>query len=418
MPESPGGSVSVLRRWSTGGRTIPDTQRVYLLMFNATGRGGVARTVNTLANRLADTHEVEILSLLRTEEEPPYPIDPRVRIHWLLDNRNINGRGGRRPRNNPAARQKWRRLDTSPSALEPDPGISALTDLLLRRSLPRLAPGVLISTRPMLHLAAARWAPRHVLRIAQDHLNFPRRMSNPAVKALLDEAVPRMDAFVTLTDADRVDYQRRYPGSRIRRIPNPSPFPRGEPAALDAKVVVSAGRLVGEKGFDRLIDAWAPLAGDFPDWQLHIYGEGERRAELEQQIAALGVGDSVLLKGYSRDFERVLADAGIYAMGSRIEGFPMVLLEAMSHGLPLVSFDCPRGPAEIVEDGVNGRLVADHDVAGFTQALREMLADDEQRRRMGAASYEQAESYEIEPVAAQWERLFEDTLGTRFAPMP
>ncbi|MGZ6903094.1 glycosyltransferase family 4 protein [Oryzihumus sp.] len=388
--------------------------RIHLLMFNATGYGGVARTVLGLANQLAGSHSVEIHSLLRNTDDPQYPIDPRVRVDWLVDNRRGPGRGGR-PRDDRRARRKWRRLDAEPSELEPDPGLSAFTDQILRTSLPRLTAGVLITTRPSLHLAAVRWAPAAVPVLAQDHLNFKRRMRNPSVRSMLDEAVPRVDAFVTLTEADRVDYEQRYPGARVVRIPNASPYRRGERAALDAPVVVSAGRLVDQKGFDRLIDAWAPVAAEFPHWRLHIYGEGSCRPALQQQIEALGVEDSVVLKGYTHDFDEVLAGAGLYALSSRAEGFPMVLLEAMSHGLPLVGFDCPRGPAEIIEDGSNGRLVRNHDIGAYTQALREVLSDDARRRRMGAASYRGAEAYEIENVSAQWEQLISETLTRRQA---
>jgi glycosyltransferase involved in cell wall biosynthesis len=385
-------------------------ERVHVLMYSATGLGGVARTVNTLAGQLARSHEVHLHSLFRGSDQPQYPIDPRVQVSWLIDNRQTGGRGGR-PRRDPHARRKWRRWDNEPSDLEPAaPGVSAYTDFVLRSALPKLAPGLLITTRPMLHLAAARWAPASVLRIAQDHLNFEQRMRNRGITSILDEAVPTVDAFVTLTEADHVDYQKRYPGTLVRRIANPSPFHRQEQASPDAKVVVSAGRLVHRKGFDRLIDAWVPLAAAFPDWQLHIYGKGERRADLEAQIAALGVGDSVRLMGYTPDFDRVLADAGIYAMSSRIEGFPMVLLEAMSHGLPLVSFDCPRGPAEIIDDDVTGRLVKDDDLDGYTHALGEMMSDVGRRRRMGDASYAKAATYEIDIVAAQWEALFAEAL--------
>lgn len=409
--------MSILSRTRLPGGKRPDTERVHLLMFNATGLGGVARTVNGLANRLADTHEVHIHSLMRTRDEPLFPVDRRVKIHWLVDNRHVDGRG-RRPRHHEQADPRLRRLDREPSALEPDPAISAYTDQILRSALPKLSPGVLVTTRPMLHVAATRWAPQHVLLIAQDHLNFVRRMNNPWVSAILDESVPRVDAYVTLTEADRADYRRRYPHTRVERIPNASPFHRGEPASLDRKVVVSAGRLVGEKGFDRLVDAWAPLVPEFPDWQLHIYGQGERRTELERRISELGLGRHVLLQGYTREFDRALADAGLYAMASRAEGFPMVLLEAMSHGLPLVSFDCPRGPGEIIRDGQTGRLVKDGDIEGYTQALRALLADDEQRLRMGAASYEQAAAYEIDTVTKDWELLFDQTLAERLQTRP
>jgi len=381
-------------------------------MFDATGFGGVARTVNMLASHLVETHEVHIHSLFRNRDEPSYPLDPRVSTHWLLDNRRNGVRRGR-PRHDLLARRRWRRLDNEPSSLEPDPAISAYTDLLLRRALPQLAPGALVTTRPMLHVAATRWAPASVLHIAQDHLNFEVRMRNPAVTAMLDEAVPRADAFVTLTQADRHDYGQRYATSLVERIPNASPFRLRGQAPLTEKVVVSAGRLVARKGFDRLIDAWAPLARELPDWRLDIYGEGECRDELERRIASLGLADSIRLPGYTGDLDRVLAGSDIFALSSRSEGFPMVLLEAMSHGLPLVSFDCPRGPAEIIEDRVTGRLVEDDDIAAYTGALRDLMVDEERRRRMGHASYDRAGTYQIETVGAQWERLFAQVLERR-----
>jgi len=396
----------------TAGRTLPDTEHLTFLMYDATGAGGVARSVVMLAGRLAETHQVRILSLLRNSDELRYPVDGRIEMTWLVDNRRSSGRRGR-PRHDTLARGRWRRLDTEPSALESDPGSSAYTDLLLRRELPRLTPGVLVTTRPMLHQAAARWAPGHVLHIAQDHLNFEVRMRNDEITSLLDGAVPTVDAFVTLTEADRLDYQRRYPGVLVERIPNASPFPVRPEAFGAQKIVVSAGRLVRRKGFDRLIEAWAPLAREFPDWQLRIYGEGRCRAALERQISSLGIGGSVRLPGYSRDIDQVLTEAGVFAMPSRSEGFPMVLLEAMSHGLPLVSFDCPRGPAEIIEEGVTGRLVVDDDIDGYTHALRDIMSDEHQRRQMCAAARNSAEAYQIDTVGARWETLFGEVLDRR-----
>lgn len=391
-----------------------DRTRIHFLMYDATGTGGVARSVNLLASHLAQRYEVQLHSLLRNHDEPRYPIDPRVQVHWLLDNRRTGMRSGR-PRQARIARPRWRRLDSQPSALEPDGGVSAFTDLLLRRTLESLAPGVLVTTRPMLHLAAARWAPADVIHVAQDHLNFERRMSNPAIRSILDQSVPVADALVTLTEADRHDYRHRYSQTPVFRIPNASPYRVAAPATLADKVVVSGGRLVDRKGFDRLIAAWAVAAPSCPGWQLHIYGEGVCRGDLERQVAALGLRDSVRLPGYTRDFDQVLAQAGLYAMASRNEGFPMVLLEAMRHGLPLLSFDCPRGPAEIIEDNVNGRLVPDGDLATYTEALCALVTDDELRRRLGSASYRGAESYQIEVVGAQWDALFAEAGERRSA---
>ena len=111
--------------------------------------------------------------------------------------------------------------------------------------------------------------------------------------------------------------------------------------------------------------------------------------------------------GHAPDLAPVLADASVFAMTSRGEGFPMVLLEAMSRGVPMVAFDCPRGPSEIIHDGENGRLVPDGDIEGFTRALEELVTDAEARQRMGAQALEDAHKYSIEAVAGQWEELFD-----------
>jgi len=180
-------------------------------------------------------------------------------------------------------------------------------------------------------------------------------------------------------------------------------------------VVVAAGRLVEQKGFDRLIAAYEPLAAAYPDWQLHIYGKGQQRRALSRLIRQRRLTDQVQLKGYKPNLREVFSGASVYAMTSRYEGFPMVLLEAMSVGLPLVSFDCPTGPAEMIDDGRNGRLVPDGEVTAFTNALAELMADAELRRRMGVVGRRTVEQYTVNAVGARWERLF-DELAARRAP--
>lgn len=175
------------------------------LVFDACGSGGVARTVIALANRLSRTHDVRLLSLFRRQDQPRFPVDPAVRLTWLIDDRR--GRGGR-------ASGRWERRRnaaraTRPTGLEPpvsEHAMSAATDHALARALGALPPGVLVSTRPSLHLAAATWAPPRVALVGQDHLNFPSRMANPRQARLLADVLPRLDSWVVLTEADARDY--------------------------------------------------------------------------------------------------------------------------------------------------------------------------------------------------------------------
>lgn len=387
-------------------------------MNNADGVGGIARTVGRLASALAERHSVELISLYRRREHPAYPHDPRVKVTYLLDARAGKAKGDPRRRIPTRGPQVLRRLDKHPTRLAPrlnEPLMSTLTDWLLVREIRSLKPGVLVSTRPAMSAAAARFAPRHVLTVGQDHLNFEGRSNHPDLLRLILDSVPRLDGFALLTEADARQYRQHLEGSgaAVVAIPNPLPWSLDEPAPLTAKTVVSVGRLVERKGFERLIRAYAPVARAHPAWRLHIYGEGEQRAALSELITAFQLDEHVQLKGYSDQIEDVLTHASIFAMGSTSEGFPMALLEGMSKGLPLISFDCPRGPAEMIRDGHNGRLVPDGDISGFSAALQQLIEDDEARRQMGGAAFVGARQYEIQAIVSRWETLFKELLARR-----
>ena len=376
---------------------------VTLLMYDCHGRGGVARSVLTLAAQLAGRHDVRVVSLFASEQ-PHFPLDPRVELEVLLPGApGARRRLARLPR--PVARPE--------TALRPLPSedyLSQLTDRVLRRRLSRVEPGTLISTRPSLHLAAVRWCPSDVRLVGWDHRNFPTRFANPRQAALLTEVVPALDAYVVLTNADAEDYRRELPamGTRVEVIRNALPWPPAEqPAPLAARTVVAAGRLTREKGFDRLVDAFAPVARDHPAWRLLILGEGRQRNALCAQVEALGLADQVLLPGHVDDLAPVLRETSLLAMTSRAEGFPMVLIEAMSQGLPVVAMDCPRGPAEIVRDGKNGLLVPDGDVAAMTAALRLLVEDEDLRRGYGARARCDAAQYAPSRVADDWRGLLD-----------
>ena len=224
-----------------------------------------------------------------------------------------------------------------------------------------------------------------------------------------------LDAVLTLTDADRDAWRRALAPTTtlVEVIPNASEFAVGEPAPLTSKTVIAAGRLHHQKGFDRLIDAFAPVARVHPDWQLHIYGTGKKEQDLRDQIESLGVAGQVRLMGFSHDFEEKLGQASIYAMSSRHECLPMVLLESFSKGVPPVSFDCPEGPRQLIDDGVNGLLVEPADVPALTRGLRRLIEDEDLRRRLGAGALASARDYQVGQITDRWEALLDDLVERR-----
>ena len=370
---------------------------VTFLVFDVFGGGGVSRATVNLANRLAATRQVRVISLYRRVHVARFPLDATVELQVLLDVRE--------------PRRSRTGLDRLPSRLRPAPSernMSLLTDVLLRRAIRGVRSGVVVSTRPSLHLALTAFARPEVATIGWDHLNFPARMANLHQAAVLRAAVPRLDGYVVLTEADAADYHADMPGipTTIAVIRNAVSWPLALGRPLEDKVVVAAGRLVRRKGFRRLVQAFAPVAAAHPNWHLHIYGRGEQKEELESLVRQLGLQRQVRLQGYTDDLPGVLRRASVYAMASHSEGFPMVLIEAMSMGLPLIAFDCPRGPAEIIRHGQNGLLIENGRQRSFTRGLLQLVRDAELRHRMGRQALQDAEGYTIDQAVTQWQRVF------------
>src|SRR3954452_21310 len=323
--------------------------------MNAYAAGGTVRTTFDTASRLADRHEVEIVSVRRRADKAAFALDKRVKLRALIDERS--GRGGAAG----AKRLVRQALGQIPSRIA-HPGdnryssFSMLSDVVLARDIRRMHEGVIIGTRPSINLAIAEFARPTVYAVGQEHLHV--RHWGIAMRDTFSKVYPRLDAVTSLTNADRQAYVDLLPpGPLLRTIPNAVTEVGEARSDLSSRIVVAAGRLTRQKGFDLLVEAFEEVVRVHPDWQLQIFGRGDAQDDLQKQIAELGLQDNVHLMGFSRQLPADIAKGSIFAFSSRFEGFGLALVEAMSVGLPVVSFDCAHGPRDIVDDGVNGVLV-------------------------------------------------------------
>lgn len=197
-------------------------------------------------------------------------------------------------------------------------------------------------------------------------------------------------------------------------VPNPV-VPRGAPRgdAPGGPFVLGVGRLVPQKGFDVLIEAFARVAPDFPEWELRIAGDGPERDALADLARRLGLEGRVRLLGRVEPIEAELDRAQVFVLASRFEGFPNALAEAMARGLAVISSDCPSGPRDLVRDGLDGLLVPTEDAPALARALAELLSDPARRARLGARAVEVVDRYSEETIVNRWCALLDDVAGRR-----
>ncbi|MTC41879.1 glycosyltransferase family 4 protein [Providencia sp. wls1921] len=212
------------------------------------------------------------------------------------------------------------------------------------------------------------------------------------------------DYVITLTSTDRTYWLEKLTcKANIIAIPNPIPFSQKSIIAGKRKnQVLALGRLTYQKGFDRLIYSWSQIENKVDDWELLIVGSGENELVLKQQCHELGLRKVKILPA-TPDVHKLYAESSIYAMTSRFEGFPMVLLEASCYGLPIISFDCDTGPSELIENGVTGILVENDDKHKFGIELLNLIHNEELRNNIREKILIESKKYHIENIIKKWQ---------------
>ncbi|MBB5233865.1 glycosyltransferase family 4 protein [Deinococcus budaensis] len=358
--------------------------RVTFVVYTLQAAAGVERATTLIAGGLAARgHQVRVVTTWGGESH--FPLHPAVHLHALR-------------------REKGSFKQTF------------VRDVLaLRAHLQRHPTDLLIGAETsVMLLALPAAAGLGVACVAWEHFNFNTVFNRPRGALNRWRLARRLTArlaraVVVLTRRDAELWRGGLPGLRARLevIANPLPFAPepANPYDPERRVVLAAGRLTEQKGFDLLIDAWTRLEKDFPDWTLRIVGGGgEEEANLRAQVDRAGLR-RVVFAGQVQDMAAEYRAAGLYCLSSRYEGLPMVLLECQAHGLPVVAFDCETGPREVIEHGVSGLLVPPQDPAALAAALRDAMSDPARRVRLSGRSHAAASRFRPQQIVAEWEGL-------------
>lgn len=359
-----------------------------LFIVSSMQGGGAERVATLLCNYWTrNGHTVTLVPTFSGRGEYMYPLDDKVRLVYLTD------RVGTFRKSLASKLLRLLALRSLVREINPDVAVSFLFDinvitLFITRGLNL---PVVVSER-----VYPPAAPRRLM------WSFLRRVSYPWAKAVIIQ-----------TELSAQWLKETCPKATSIIIPNPIVFPL--PATLpnvppeiiinsDTKVIISAGRLRPQKGFDILITAFSKLSEENQEWELVILGEGIERENLETQRNKLGLKNKIHLPGQVGNLSEWYKRGDIYAMSSRFEGFPNSLVEAMAYGLPVVSFDCDSGPRDIIEPQIDGILVnLKHGADGFSAALEKLISDKLMRCRMGDAAKSVQDKYSVFKIGKIWD---------------
>ena len=220
-------------------------------------------------------------------------------------------------------------------------------------------------------------------------LNFHRYVAN------------KMTDFVALSKDSLKEWQ--LPNGVI--IPNPNWLRTTETADLDSKKILIIARHSYEKGLDRFFSIWKQIAYKYPDWYVEIIGKEVENSEYKNEVIAMGISDSIIFTQPTKQIEAKYLEASIYAMTSRFEAFPMVLIEAMSCGVPVIAYDCPCGPRAIISNNENGFLIENGNQKQFEIKLEQLIQSYELREKMGSKAKVNIQDYDIDIIMKKWNDL-------------
>ncbi|MBH0350443.1 hypothetical protein BK731_29255 [Bacillus thuringiensis serovar muju] len=385
--------------------------KITFLVYNIYGMGGTVRTVANTANYFAtQNHEVEIISVRRTSAKPMFDIDKKIQITPIFDAR----RGKLFGRNTPLYQKIIKKILMRVPSVFIDKSedlykmFNLFLDFKIIAALRKINKGILITTIPSFNILATKFVKKDVIKIGQEHLYFAGHA--PELQKKIKKHYRKLDALTCLTESEIKDYQKLLKGSKVDlyKVENATDIPN-EISNLNEKVVIAAGRYAYEKGFDLLIPAFAKVIKKHPDWKLKIFGSGAEEEALRQKIFEERAYNNIFLMQKTNNIIGEMKNSSIYALSSRYESFGMVIIEAMSVGVPCVGFAC-TGPREVIKHQQDGILVEEGNIDKLANSLMTLIESEKLRKQYGKAARKNVEKYTFKFVGSKWDEILREQI--------
>lgn len=359
-------------------------KKITFFVMNIFKGGGVQRVVSILANKLTqyNKYEISIVSLFKNSDKPFFTLDSRIKVYNIL--------------NEPFDfRKKYFSIIKCFEEFIKNHEV----DIFINAGM-----GSICITYPILRKM------KNTKFIAWEHQNyyFGKKFGTEWIGKRI--ARRKADSIVVLTKYDFNNYKNNLKRVRIlNQIYNPiEEYDRNEQYKSDSKKIISCGSFSNQKGFDILVDVAKYVFEKYPDWQWHIWGDGEERRIIEKKIKDYCLEKNVILKGYSNSIYDEYYKYSMYVMTSRHEGFPMVLLEAQANKLPIISFDCKCGPLEIIDNGKNGYLVECFNIEEMSKRICELIENRKNRIEFSKYAFLKQQNFNCNKIVNDWINIIDN----------
>lgn len=356
------------------------------------GYGGIEQYLSSLCKMIENDYEIEIISTYKVLDEPAFYFNKNIKIKYLID-------FGPNTKEVKDSLTKFNPINTIKECSK------AAKILYLKyfeniKAIRNIKSDYVITTRIFHNKLVSLFLNKKIVKIATDH-NYHN--NNFKYINSLIKSCKKFDYFIAVSKTLYNSYKERFKKTKCIYIPNVIDKKPKSASKLENNTLIAVGRLAEEKGFSDLISVFDLVRQHISDVKLHLIGDGYLKDSLNQKVKELKLENNVILHGYlnKKEIEKYMLDSSIYVMTSITESFGLVLIEAMSYGLPCIAFSSAAGACELIDDK-NGILIEGRDRYEMARSIIDLLNNKKKREKLGSAGRNICEQYISENVKNEW----------------